>query len=66
MLTSPGHEDQTYVLTGPEALSYADVAARVSAVFAREVDYEDLPDQVARERADAGQRAEPLADGGHS
>ena len=50
VLTSPGHEDQTYVLTGPEALSYADVAARVSAVFARQVDYEDLPDQVAREQ----------------
>ncbi len=50
VLTSPGHEDQTYVLTGPEALSYADVAARVSAVFAREVDYEDLPEQVAREQ----------------
>ncbi len=50
VLTSPGHEDQTYVLTGPEALSYADVAARVSAVFARQVDYQDLPDQVAREQ----------------
>ncbi len=50
VLTSEGHEDQTYVLTGPEALSYADVAARVSAVFARQVDYEDLPEQVAREQ----------------
>ena len=50
VLTSQGHEDQTYVLTGPEALSYADVAARVSAVFARQVDYQDLPEQVAREQ----------------
>ncbi len=49
VLTSPGHQDQTYVLTGPEALSYADVAARVSAVFARQVDYEDLPVLVAKE-----------------
>ena len=50
VLTSPGHEDQTYVLTGPEALSYADVAARVSAVFAREVDYQDVPEAEAKEQ----------------
>jgi NAD(P)H dehydrogenase (quinone) len=54
ILTDPdpgrGHEDQTYVLTGPEALGYADVAARVSAVFAREVDYEDLPEAQAKEQ----------------
>jgi NAD(P)H dehydrogenase (quinone) len=43
VLTSPGHEGATYVLTGPEALRYADVARRVSAVFGREVDFEDQP-----------------------
>jgi NAD(P)H dehydrogenase (quinone) len=48
VLTSPGHEQATYVPTGPEALSYADVAARISAVFAREVDYEDQPPDRAR------------------
>ena len=50
VLTSDGHEDATYVLTGPEALSYADVAARISAVFAREVDYENQPRGEARKR----------------
>jgi NAD(P)H dehydrogenase (quinone) len=52
VLTDPGggHEDQVYVLTGPEALGYADVAARVSAVFAREVDYEDLTEAHAKEQ----------------
>jgi uncharacterized protein YbjT (DUF2867 family) len=46
VLTSAGHEDATYVLTGPESLSYADVAARVSAVFARQVMYANLaPDR---------------------
>lgn len=50
VLTSPGHEDATYVLTGPEALSYGDVAARVSAVFAREVTFADLPEERAREQ----------------
>lgn len=49
VLTSPGHEGATYVLTGPEALGYADVAARFSAVFARQVSYCDQPAGDARE-----------------
>ena len=48
VLTSPGHEDATYVLTGPEALSFADVAERVSEVFARQVDYENQTASRAR------------------
>ena len=43
VLTSPGQAGATYVPTGPEALGYADVAARVSEVFARDVDYTDVP-----------------------
>jgi NAD(P)H dehydrogenase (quinone) len=54
VLTSPGHEGATYVLTGPESLGYADIAARVSAVFAREVGYADLPPERAREQLLAG------------
>jgi NAD(P)H dehydrogenase (quinone) len=50
ILTSQGHEDRTYVVTGPEALSYADVAARVSAVFARQVDYQDMPEHAAKDQ----------------
>jgi NAD(P)H dehydrogenase (quinone) len=49
VLTSPGHENQTYVLTGPEALAYPDIAARFSAVFAWQVDYEDQAPDKARE-----------------
>jgi NAD(P)H dehydrogenase (quinone) len=49
VLTGPGHEGATYVLTGPEALRFKDVAARISAVFAREVDYADQPAERARE-----------------
>lgn len=48
VLTSLGHEDATYVLTGPEALGYADVAERVSEVFARQVDYENQTARRAR------------------
>jgi NAD(P)H dehydrogenase (quinone) len=55
ILTAPGgHEGQIYVLTGPEALGYIDVAARLSAVFAREVGYEDLPEAQAKEQMQAG------------
>jgi NAD(P)H dehydrogenase (quinone) len=43
VLTTDGHDGDTYVLTGPEALSYADIARRFSAVFGRRVDYADLP-----------------------
>jgi len=50
VLTSGGHEVMTYVLTGPESLSYADVAAHVSAVFARQVDYQDMPEHITRQQ----------------
>jgi NAD(P)H dehydrogenase (quinone) len=49
VLTTDGHENATYVLTGPEALGYADVAARFAAVFAWQVEYADLPQERARE-----------------
>ncbi|HTU74826.1 MAG TPA: SDR family NAD(P)-dependent oxidoreductase, partial [Trebonia sp.] len=49
VLTSAGHENATYVLTGPEALGYRDVAHRFSAVFAWQVDYEDQSPESARE-----------------
>ncbi len=63
VLTSEGHEDATYVLTGPEALGYTDVAARISAVFAREVDYQDQPNGRARELMLAGGLSRWQADG---
>ena len=63
VLTSEGHDGETYVLTGPEALGYADVAARISAVFAREVDYEDEPAEYARELLLASGMSQWNADG---
>jgi uncharacterized protein YbjT (DUF2867 family) len=41
VLTGTGHEGATYLVTGPEALRFTDVAARLSSVFAREVGYAD-------------------------
>jgi uncharacterized protein YbjT (DUF2867 family) len=63
VLTSPGHDDAIYVPTGPEALRYADVAQRISAVFAREVDYESQPAARARQLLLAGGMAHWEADG---
>jgi len=44
-LTEPGHAGNAYEVTGPEALSYADVAAALSAALGREVHYVDAPDE---------------------
>ena len=53
LLTGPvppaGDEPRVYTLTGPESLTYADVAARISTVFARHVRYANLPDDRALE-----------------
>lgn len=39
VLTENGHEGKTYVVTGPEALSYDEAANRLSAVIGRPVKY---------------------------
>lgn len=48
-LTGPGHEGQTYTLTGPEALSNQEIAAILSEVVRREIQYVDVPEKKARE-----------------
>ena len=63
VLTNAGHEGATYVLTGPEALRLKDVAAQVSAVFAREVGYTDQRPGRAREAMLAGGVSPWQADG---
>lgn len=44
----PGHEGSTHVLTGPQAIGYAEVAADLSAVAGRHVSYVDIPPTAAR------------------
>ncbi len=46
-LTEEGHEGRVYELTGPEALSYADVAAELSRILNRDVAYVPVPDEAA-------------------
>ncbi len=47
-LTSDGHEGQIYPLTGPESLSMAEVAARLSNVLGKEIKYVDMPPEQAK------------------
>ena len=52
-LTQPGHAGQGYTLTGPEALSAAEYAERLSAVLGKPVRHVDVPPEAAQ----AGMRA---------
>ncbi len=49
-LTTSGHGGKKYVLTGPEALSYGDVARIIGTVVGRPVDYVAESTEEARER----------------
>jgi uncharacterized protein YbjT (DUF2867 family) len=49
VFTTSGHEGKTYVITGPEALTYAQVAEKLSSVLGRKVQYVDVPLSAAAE-----------------
>ena len=42
-LTSDGHVGQTYTITGPEALSFQEVAQKLAAASGKRVTYKDVP-----------------------
>ena len=46
-LTAEGHEGFVYELSGPETLSYADVAKKLGTLLGREVSYVAVPDAAA-------------------
>jgi uncharacterized protein YbjT (DUF2867 family) len=48
-LTEPGHEGKAYDITGPETLSYEDIAGIFSRVVGRAVKYQDIPPAAARQ-----------------
>ncbi len=48
-LTTPGHEGKAYTLTGPESLSAAQYAAKLSSVLGKPVKFVDVPPEAARE-----------------
>jgi uncharacterized protein YbjT (DUF2867 family) len=48
VLTSPGHEGQTYVITGGEAISFHDAARQIGEAIGKPVKYVDIPQEDAR------------------
>lgn len=55
VLTTRGHDGKTYVLTGPRAVTYSEVAAELSEAIGREVGFVDVPGEDAkRAMIDAG------------
>ena len=49
VLSSAGHEGQTYLLTGAAAITYAQVAAELSEVMGNRVEFVDIPDDAAQQ-----------------
>ena len=43
VLTQPGHENQSYDLTGPDLLTFAEIAERFSKVLGKDIQYIDQP-----------------------
>jgi uncharacterized protein YbjT (DUF2867 family) len=48
VLTEPGHVGAHYDVTGPEALSYSDVAVKLTTAMGRPISYVDVPDGAVR------------------
>jgi uncharacterized protein YbjT (DUF2867 family) len=49
VLTGSGHEGKTYILTGPAAISFHDVAATFSRVLGKDVKYVNVPGEAAQQ-----------------
>ncbi|MFI7469018.1 NmrA family NAD(P)-binding protein [Nonomuraea sp. NPDC049646] len=53
VLTTPGHDGAKYLITGPESITQEELARTVGEEIGREVRWEDLPPEVAREQLTA-------------
>jgi uncharacterized protein YbjT (DUF2867 family) len=49
LLTEPGQQEGIYDVTGPEALSYEDVAGKLSSRLGRQINFVDVPDDAVRQ-----------------
>jgi len=63
VLTTSGHEGVTYTITGPEALTYAQMAAKIGAAIGRPVQYVEVPAATLREGMLAKGMNEWIVDG---
>jgi uncharacterized protein YbjT (DUF2867 family) len=50
VLTEPGHAGRTYTITGPAAITHAEIAAALSAALGRQITFVDAPPEVFAER----------------
>jgi uncharacterized protein YbjT (DUF2867 family) len=48
VLTGSGHEGKSYVITGPESLTYAEIADKLTEAIGKKVAYVDVPLEQAR------------------
>lgn len=51
-LTEPGHEGQTYTITGPAAITHSDIAEALSAATGREIEFVDVAPEAFRASLD--------------
>jgi len=63
VLTTSGHEGKIYPLTGPEALTMTEVAAKLSAATGKSIRYIDVPPEEARKARLAAGLPPYLAEG---
>ena len=49
LLSSPGHEGKTYLITGPEAITFTEVCAGLSAATGRRIEFTDIPGEAAEQ-----------------
>ena len=61
-LTDPGHEGKIYTLSGPEGLTYTEIAAKLSAAIGKAVAYVDVPDADFKKGAMAAGMPEAYTD----
>lgn len=61
-LTTSGHENKVYELTGPEALSHEQIAQKLSAVVGRQIKYVDISPSAFKEGAVAAGMPELYVD----
>ena len=63
VLTTDGHAGQTYILTGPQAVSLQEVAGALSAALGKPVTYVDIPREAAKQFMMGMGMPEWIADG---
>jgi uncharacterized protein YbjT (DUF2867 family) len=61
-LTRPGHEGKAYEITGPELLTYHDVARQLSTYLGKKVSYVSISPEAFKQGQMAAGRPEPVVD----